>query len=188
MALVTSAYTNLRQGYQGLLLVPSSGYLCGCHLLFGLKEESMCNVTYSLCVKFVHRTSSVENHLCKHLSRTKTKQHKPMCGFFSASINWSSLRDSQEKTYKVCCSVYYPQTVWDFMPRFTVSQKLLLRKMLWTAGIKEKIKKFNPTGILIYGLSHLPWNRNNTQVLRIWSHLIQISHPFGIGNISGILK
>lgn len=60
IALLSSSSINLRQGCQALPLVVSSGYLFGYHLPFGLEGESTSNV--SLCVKFVHWTSSAKNH------------------------------------------------------------------------------------------------------------------------------
>jgi len=53
---LTSSSINHRQGCWALPLVAASR--CGYHLPFNLEEESMCKVTYSLCQKLVHWTSS----------------------------------------------------------------------------------------------------------------------------------
>lgn len=79
-ALLTSSSINLRQGWQVLPLVASSGYLCGCHLLFGLEEERTCNVTYSLRVKLVHWTSSAENRYTNISEEWGLKSTSPCVG------------------------------------------------------------------------------------------------------------
>lgn len=87
--LLTSSSLNLRQSFHMPPLVASSGYLCGYHLPFGLEEKSTCDVTYSLCEKLVHWTSSAENHY-RNISAEWRLNSISSRGIFPVSVNWSS--------------------------------------------------------------------------------------------------
>lgn len=101
--------------------------------------------------------------LQKHLSRMKTKQHKLMWdlpSFRKLIITSLGLRDFKEKLTRYTAKFLTPKRdryVRDFMPCFTVSQKISLRNRQWTDYVKYKILKSlsQQETVFIYGLSCL---------------------------------